>query len=111
MNVTKTQQDAIAIVKVEGSLDALTANQLTDFLTTEISNGNVKIVADLSGLEYSSSAGLRVLLNATKESRQKGGDVRLANVQSNVQKILDMSGFTSILKFYPNVADAVKSFA
>ena len=110
MNISKTQQGSVTIVNVAGSLDALTAPKLTEFLASEIGAGNVKLVADLSGLEYSSSAGLRVILNATKESRQKSGDMRLSSVQPNVQKILEMSGFTSILKFYPNVDEAVKSF-
>lgn len=110
MNISKTQEGNITIIKIVGSLDALTAAKLTEFFTAEVASGNAKLVADLAGLEYSSSAGLRVLLNATKESRQSGGDLRLANVQGNVQKILDMSGFTSILKFYPNVAEAVKSY-
>ena len=110
MNISKTQQGSVTIIQVSGSLDALTAPKLTEFLTSEIGAGNIKLVADLTGLEYSSSAGLRVILNATKESRQRSGDMRLASVQPNVQKILEMSGFTSILKFYPNVDDAVKSF-
>jgi anti-anti-sigma regulatory factor len=45
-----------------------------------------------------------------KESRQEGGDLHLAAAQPGVEKILKMSGFTSILKSYPTVAEAVAGF-
>ena len=89
---TKANGD-VRVVAVNGSLDALTAPELADALSTQLRDGNAKLVADLSGLEYTSSAGLRVLLNSAKEARSKGGDLRFAGVQPNVKKVLDLSGF------------------
>ena len=100
----------IAVVSVIGSLDALTAPGLTDFFKEQLAKGHTQIVADLSRLEYTSSAGLRVLLGVVKETRQEGGDLRLAAVQVNVNKVLSLSGFTSILKTYPSVDEAVQSY-
>jgi anti-anti-sigma factor len=65
---------------------------------------------DLARLDFTSSAGLRVILSAAKEARQRGGDLRVAAVQPNVNKVFELSGFTSILKFYPDTAAAVSSF-
>ena len=73
--------------------------------------GNVKLVAELSKVSYTSSAGLRVLLGATKDSRSKGGDLRLAGVQPNVLKVLELSGFTSILKVLDSLEEAVNSYS
>lgn len=101
----------IAVVSVEGSLDALTAPSLTDFFKEQSDKGHNQIVADLSGLEYTSSAGLRVLLGVVKETRQEGGDLRLAAVRANVNKVLSLSGFTSILKTYDSVDEAVQSYS
>ena len=67
-------------------------------------------MAALGTLEYTSSAGLRVLLSTLKEARQRGGDLRLAAVQERVRRVLDLSGFTSILKCYPDVDAAVASY-
>ena len=72
--------------------------------------GASQLVADLSQVEFMSSAGLRAILAALKEARQHGGDLRLAAAQPGVEKILKISGFTSILKAYPSVDEALSSF-
>ena len=76
-----------------------------------VSEGSVRLVADCTSLDYTSSAGLRSLLSAVKLARQHGGDLRLAAIQAHVLRVLDLSGFTSILKSYPDVQSAVGSFA
>ena len=99
----------IAVARVTGAVDAMTAPDLLVALETEMDNGSIRMVIDLSGTEYMSSAGLRALLAAVKKARAAGGDVRLASAQPNIQRVLDMSGFTSILKYYDDVAGAVGS--
>jgi len=110
MEIKHAEKGTALVVSIIGSLDALTAPQLTAFLAQQLAEGRANLIADLAALDYTSSAGLRVLLNTTKEARQRGGDVRLAAVQPNVQKVFELSGFTSILKFYPDVPAAVESF-
>lgn len=107
---TETRGNAL-VLAVSGSLDALTAPELGDAISTQLRDGNTNLVADLSELDYTSSAGLRVMLNGVKEARQKGGDLRLAAIQPNVKKVLDLSGFMSIMKTFPDVDGAVASFA
>ncbi len=111
MDISHEDKGSVAIVSITGSLDALTAPLLTDYLNKEMGEGKNQLVVNLSGLEYTSSAGLRVLLNAVKESRQRGGDLRVASVRPTVNKIFVMSGFTSIMKFFADVDGAVKSFS
>ncbi len=110
MDMKTESRGSVLVVTVAGSLDALTAPELADAISTQLRAGNKNLVADLAGLEYTSSAGLRVLLNGVKEARQNGGDLRLAAVQPNVKKVLDLSGFTSIMKSFPDVDAAVASF-
>ena len=103
--------DDVAVVSIKGSLDALTAPRLARFFSSQITEGHVQLVADLEQLEYTSSAGLRALLGAVKEARQQRGDLRLAAAQPEVQKLLDLSGFTSILKVFPEIDSAVASYS
>jgi anti-sigma B factor antagonist len=110
MEVKHEERGAVTVVSIAGSLDAMTAPQLSDLLTQRISAGRSNLVADLAALDYTSSAGLRALLNAAKEARQRGGDMRLAAVQPNVHKVFELSGFTSILRFFPDVPAAVASY-
>jgi anti-anti-sigma factor len=110
MQISIAQHAHVTVVSVAGSLDALTADALVDALGEEVRAGRTRLVAAFEGLEYTSSAGLRVLLATLKDARQRGGDLRLAAVQERVQRVLELSGFTSILKTYPDVPAAVASF-
>ena len=110
MDISLKQIDHTTLVSVSGSMDALTAGEVARFLSAQIDGGHTQLVADLSQVDFMSSAGLRAILAALKQTRQQGGDLRLAAAQSGVAKVLKMSGFTSILKFYATVAEAVASF-
>lgn len=110
MDVKFEQQGGVGVVSVTGSIDSQTAPTLAAALSERIAAGSSRLVADLREVDYTSSAGLRALLGALKEARQKGGDFRLAGVQRNVLKVLELSGFTSILKHYGDVPEAVASF-
>jgi anti-anti-sigma factor len=105
------QRGAIAVVAVAGSIDAATAPALGRTLVAQIDAGHIHLIADLGGVDYTSSAGLRALLASLKHSRSCGGDFRLAGIRKEVLRVLDMSGFTSILKIYADVDEAVASFS
>lgn len=111
MDVNVDTRGGVTVVSVSGSIDAMTSPTLSQVLDAQIEAGRVNIVADLGEVEYTSSAGLRSMLASLKDSRRQGGDFRLAAVQPGVFRVLEMSGFTSILKHYPTVAEAVDSFA
>jgi anti-anti-sigma factor len=110
MNVTFEEQGAATVARIAGSVDGLTAETLLGALREQVEGGRVRMVGDLSGVDYTSSAGLRALLATLKATRQQGGDFRLAAVQPHVLKVLELSGFTSILKLYSDVPAAVASF-
>jgi len=111
MEIQDKKVDGVTVLSLKGSIDAVTAPKVTEFIQGQIGKGNIKLVADLSGVDYTSSAGLRVLLGAVKETRALSGDIRLAGIQPDVQKVLNLSGFTNILKIFDDVETAVASFA
>jgi len=100
-----------SLVSVSGSVDALTAGDLNNFIKDQVAAGLCQIVVNLNLVEFMSSAGLRAILSSLKECRQNGGDLRLAAAQSGVEKVLKMSGFTSILKYYDSTQEALDSFS
>ena len=110
MNIEIKQGGEVTIVEISGSVDSLTADALRSALATEVEADRVRLVADFSGVEYTSSAGLRALLATLKDARRQGGDLRLAAVRPGVRKVLELSGFTSILKIFTDVPAAVASF-
>jgi anti-anti-sigma factor len=111
MEVSVIQLEPITVLAVQGSVDSLTAEQLTRQLSEQVDAGRVRLVIDFSQVHYTSSAGLRSLLITLKASRSKGGDLRMAGVQPNVLGVLSMSGFTSIIKVFDTVDAAVQSYA
>lgn len=110
MEISASQQGEITVVKIKGSVDALTAGEATSFFEEQVNAGNVQLVTDLTDVEYMSSAGLRTLLTTLKQVRQLDGDLRVANAQQGVQKVLEMAGLTSIMKVFDDVDSAVTSF-
>ncbi len=111
MNIEFEQRGDVAVAIIEGSVDGLTAGNLEDALGTQVADGHLQLVADLAACDYTSSAGLRALLATVKTVRSQGGDLRLARPSTDVLKVLELSGFTSIMKLYPDLDDAVASYA
>jgi anti-sigma B factor antagonist len=107
---TRVQGD-VTVVTVAGTVDAVTAPRLAEALQAEVGAGRHRLVADLSGATYVSSAGLRAFLATVKQARAKGGDVRLGAVRPSVHQVFDLAGFTAIVRFFDDVDAAVASFA
>ena len=110
MDIQFREASGATIAEISGSVDGMTAGPLMERLTTEVRSGKTKLVLDFAGVDYVSSAGLRALLATMKETRQKGGDVRLAGVRPEVARVLELSGFTHLLKLFPDAASAATSF-
>ena len=111
MEIEISSTGDVTVIAIRGNVDGLTADRLMKAMSERVADGSVRLVADCTLLEYTSSTGLRSLLSAVKLARQQGGDLRLAAVQAPVLRVLDLSGFTSILKYYPDVPLAVSSYA
>jgi anti-sigma B factor antagonist len=110
MQITESIEDRTCIVTISGSVDALTAGEVTQYLSERIGTGKKHIILDLGKVDFMSSAGLRTVLTTLKECRKQGGDLYLADAQPGVEKVLKMSGFTSIVRTFPSVEAAAAEF-
>jgi len=110
MEITALQKSGATVVQIAGSVDSLTSDEAQTFFNGQIERAQIRLVADLSQVDYLSSAGLRVLLSALKSTRQRGGDLYLAGLQGNVLQVLNLAGFTSIFKIFPTTEEAVTAF-
>ena len=83
------------IVEIVGRLDTTTAPSLDKTINEDI--GETKnLILDFKGLEYISSAGLRVLLSAQKKMQQVGS-MKVINVCESVMEVFEITGFADIL--------------
>ena len=93
IDIKRNQEETI--IEIVGRLDTTTASALDKTINEDI--GETKnLVLDVKGMEYISSAGLRVLL-ATQKKMQKIGSMKLINVCDAVMEVLEMTGFADIL--------------
>ena len=95
MNIEKAFAGNVCTLKVIGRLDTTTAPAL-EAAVSEIIGGCDQLVLDFAGLEYISSAGLRVILKAQKAMAAKGG-MKLLSVNETIMEIFEITGFSDIL--------------
>lgn len=95
MDIKKTLDGATLTIQLSGRLDTNTAPQLEGEIKTGLT-GVDKLVLDFAGLEYISSAGLRVLLSAQKIMSKRGG-MKVTHVNEVVAEVFDITGFVDIL--------------
>ena len=89
----------VTTIELAGRLDTTTAPALDKTINEDISNVK-NLVLNIKGLEYISSAGLRVLLSAQKKMQkkmQKVGSMKVTNVCEAVMEVFEMTGFADIL--------------
>ena len=111
MQVTTKGYKRCDVVKVSGRIDSRTAPQLADATSKIIDAGRFRIVIDLEGTDFVSSAGLRVFLDAQKScKRWNRGQVVLCSVPDQIHNALDMVGFLPLFEIFDDVTEAVGSF-
>ena len=95
MNIEMKRNAEETTLEIAGRLDTTTAPALDKTINEDI--GDTKnLVLDVKGMEYISSAGLRVLLSAQKKI-QKIGSMKVINVCEEVMEVFEMTGFADIL--------------
>lgn len=98
MTVNITKEDNRFDVKLEGRLDTTNADQFQKDIAVLMEGEKPEINIDCSGMEYTSSQGLRCFLMLQKSVTARGGKLVLANMQPSVKEVFDITGFSSIIK-------------
>ena len=93
IEIKKNQEETI--IEIVGRLDTITAPALDKTINEDIGDAK-NLVLDVKGMEYISSAGLRVLLAAQKKM-QKLGSMKVIGVCEEVMEVFEMTGFADIL--------------
>ena len=92
MRITKKKVENATEVLVEGAIDTLSSPKLWAFLEEIIASGEYNITVDFKGVDYVSSAGLKVFLSVSRMLEGKGSLI-LRNMNSRVKKVFDITGF------------------
>ena len=95
MRIEKKLEESKLQIAVVGRLDTTTAPELTKVLGESL-EGVTELVFDMGGLEYISSAGLRVLLSAQRQMNRQGS-MKVIHVNELVMEVFEVTGFSTIL--------------
>ncbi len=109
LRIAEEQRGDVLLLRLVGRLDVMHAPLCDKVITTSAAKGVHFVVLDLSGVEYLSSAGLRVLLAGLKNLESRGGKLLLAAPAAPVLQVLKMAGFDRILPIFSSEDEAVES--
>ncbi|MFH0910063.1 MAG: STAS domain-containing protein [Planctomycetota bacterium] len=107
---TERRENGVVVVHLKGFLDAHTFEDLDEAIAALFEEGVYKVVADLSALDYISSAGAGVFIGALAEAQENGGNIILAAPLPNVREVFDLLGLSHILHMTGEVDTAVAAF-
>jgi anti-sigma B factor antagonist len=111
MEFSSVEMKHCTLVRLSGRIDGGVAPELGSKLRALTDAGQYKLVLNLKDVSYTSSAALRELISAWKVCRRwNRGDLRLSEVNPNIQKVLDLTGLSTQFMIYDTEVEAVGSY-
>jgi len=111
MELAEETHGSVVVTIARGRLDGSTSEMFGGWLERFLSVPEPRIVIDFAGIEFLTSAGLRVILTAMKRVRTANGILAICSVQANVQEVLEITGFAGLLRQHSTRAEAIAALA
>lgn len=111
MKVKVQDYNDVTVVELQGELDSDAAGIFEKHITDSIAQDKTNIVIDMSGVQFIDSQGLEVLLWARDYCNQNRRELRIAGLDENCARILEITRLDSEFDLYSELSEAVKSFA
>ena len=108
--VTRKDIEELSVLYLKGYLDAHTAPDFEEALQKLVTEERVRIIVNLSDLNYISSAGLGVFMGFIEGIRSKEGDIKLAEPNDKVFRVFDLLGFQVLYEIYNAESDAIEKY-
>ena len=109
MTISDAHEGGVIVVSPHGRIDSTTSALLDRHLQGLAAAGQTRVVIDFTGVDYISSAGLRVLLALAKRGRDQKGRVALFGMNDSVRQVFALAGFVALFTITPTRAEAVQS--
>lgn len=110
LTVESRQVGDVTIICPQGFINAHTVRQFEQALSQALADGHEKILINGSGLAYIASAGLGVIMGLIEDTRAKGGDIRLAELNDTVRNIFEVLGFNHLCQVLSSEQEGVESY-
>ncbi|HVY71605.1 MAG TPA: STAS domain-containing protein [Verrucomicrobiae bacterium] len=109
MEITNEKEGDVLVLTVKGDLNSHTSPQFEQVLLPAIDSGQSLVLIDAAGMNYISSAGLRVILKARQKLAPKKGKMAICSLPPMVQDVFEMAGFSGVLPLAKTRADALRA--
>ena len=110
MEIRTNEVAGITFVYLKGEIKSTTSGEVMDSLVNLVKGGADKLLLNIKGVDFISSAGLRSILVAAKLLKNSNGQMKICGANESVKKVLETSGFTSLVSLYPNENEALAAF-
>ncbi len=111
MKMEETAFDGVVVLTLSGKImGGPDASLLNERLHRSIQAGQIRVVADLSKVEWMNSSGLGILIGGLTTMRNNGGDLKLANITDRIQSLLMITKLLTVFETFDTVENAVESF-
>ncbi len=108
MDIFEEKKNDWLILDLKGRMDAITSPIVQERIQSVMDRGERQILLDCSGLDYVSSAGLRVLFEAAYKIGDLSGKIGCYGVNSNVKKIFGLADLTTEIPLYAGQEEALR---
>ena len=109
MTISDAHEGGVVVVSPRGRIDSTTSVTLERHLQELAAAGQTRVVVDFTGVDYISSAGLRVMLALAKRGRDQKGRVALFGMNDSVRQVFELAGFVALFTIAPTRAEALHS--
>lgn len=111
MKIKTQSYNDVTVIELQGEVDVDVSDLLKDTLTSVVAGHRTRIVLDMSNVSFIDSLGLELLLWVRQYCRQNKAQLRLAGLDENIEKILEITGLQTDFDRHAELAEAVRSFA
>ncbi len=108
MEILESKSGGALVLAIKGRVDAQSSAAAQQQILSLLDRGETRLVLDLSGLGYVSSAGLRVFMTAGKRLNSVKGKLAFCSLQEGTSELFEIAGFTSLFPIFPTVEEAVR---
>lgn len=108
MEITEQQIASAVVLRPAGRLDGSSAPAFEKTVLDRLEGRPTRVVLDLAGLEYVSSAGLRTILLAAKRAKSLGGALAVCGLRDHIREVFDLSGFGNVVAIHATVEEALR---
>lgn len=107
LEIRESREAEILVLELLGRLDTKTSGALEKSVATHLGAGQRRFILDLAGMEYVSSAGLRIFLMLAKKVTGSTGGLALCGLNPQVKEVFDIAGFTRLFTLAATRAEAL----